>query len=76
MKDNISSAYFVDYLSVSDHKPLVVYSKKTTIDESFLLPKKFVRWDRNKCLELKKEICDYNKFENLSEELGNEERNL
>jgi len=22
---------------------------------------------------MKKEICDYNKFENLSEELGNEE---
>jgi len=34
----ISSAYFVDYPSVSDHKPLMVYCKKITTDESFLLP--------------------------------------
>ena len=39
----------------------------------FLLPKKFVRWDRYKCLEQKKEICHHNKFEILSEEIGNEE---
>ena len=32
--------------------PLIVYFKKTTMDESFLLSKKFVRWDRYKCLEL------------------------
>ena len=44
MLDKISSSYFVDYPSVSDHKPLVVYCKKITTDESFLLPKKFVRW--------------------------------
>jgi len=36
--DKISSAYFVDYFFVSDHKPLIVYCKKTTTDESFLLP--------------------------------------
>ena len=74
MLDKISSADFVDFLSVSDHKPLEVYCKKTTTDESFLLSnkkKKFVRWDRYKCLELKKEIWDHNKFEILSEELGN-----
>jgi len=40
MLDKISSAYFVDYPSISDHKPLVEYCKKITIDESFLLPKK------------------------------------
>jgi len=41
MLDKISYAYFVDYPSISYHKPLVVYCKKTTTDESFLLPKKF-----------------------------------
>ena len=61
----ISSVYFVDYPSVSDHKPLMVYCKKFITDESFLLPKKkFVRWDRYKCLEQKKEICHHNKFWN------------
>jgi len=40
MLDKISCAYFVDYPSVSDHKPLIVYCKKITTDESFLLPKK------------------------------------
>ena len=44
-----------------------------TTDESFLLQKKFVRWDRYKCLEQKKEICHHNKFEILSEEIRNEE---
>ena len=75
MLDKISSVYFVDYPSVSDHKPLVVCCKKTTTSESFLLPKKkfFFRWDRYKYLELKNEICHYNKFEVLSKELGNEE---
>jgi len=38
--DKISSVYFFDYPSVSDHKPLVVYCSKATTDESFLLPKK------------------------------------
>ena len=40
MLDKISSVYFVDYPSVSDHKPLVFCCKKTTTNESFLLPKK------------------------------------
>ena len=43
MLDKISSAYFVDYPSVSDHKPLIVYCKKITTDESFLLPKKICK---------------------------------
>jgi len=72
----ISSAYFVDYPSVSDHKPLMVYCKKIATDESFLLPKKFVRWDRYKCLEQKKEICHHNKFEILREEIENEELSI
>ena len=72
----ISSAYFVDYPSVSGHKPLMVYCKKITTDESFLLSKKFVSWDRYKCLEQKKEICYHNKFEILSEEIGNEELSI
>jgi len=40
MLSKISSTYFIDYPSVSDHKPLIVYCKKTTTDELFLLPKK------------------------------------
>jgi len=40
MLSKISSYYFVDYPSISDHKLLVVYCKKTTTDESFWLPKK------------------------------------
>jgi len=39
----------------------------------FCYQKKFVRWDRYKYLELKKEISHHNYFEILSEELGNEE---
>jgi hypothetical protein len=39
-----------------------------------LLPKKkIVRWDKYKCLKLKKEICDHNNFDNLSEKFGNDE---
>jgi len=44
--DKISSAYFVDYLTVSDYKPIVVYCKKTTADESYFFyqkKKKIVR---------------------------------
>jgi len=69
MLDKISSAYFVDYPSISDHKLLIVYCKKTTTDESFFFfffffyQKKFIRWDKYKCLELKKEIFDRNKFD-------------
>ena len=40
MLDKISCAYFVDYPSVSGHKPFVVYCKKITTNKSFLLPKK------------------------------------
>ena len=76
MLGKISNAYFVYYPSVSDHKPLMVYCKKITTDESFLLAKKFVRWDRYKCLEQKKEVCHYNKFEILNEEKGNEELSI
>jgi len=43
----ISSAYFDDYPSVPDHKPLMVYCKKiTTQMNHFCYQKKFVRWDR------------------------------
>ena len=41
-----------------------------------MLPKEFVRWDRYKCLEQKKEICHHNKFDILSEEIGNEELSI
>ena len=72
MLSKISSTYFIDYPSVSDHKPLIVYCKKTTTDELFLLPKKkknnLLDGIGIKCLELKNEICDYNKFDLLSEE--------
>jgi len=58
-----------------------LYSCSLYTTESFLLPKKkkkkkkkkFVRWDWYKCLELKKETCDHNKFKICSKELGNEE---
>ena len=43
MLDKISVAYFVDFPSVSNHKLLIVYCKKITTNESFLLPKKYVR---------------------------------
>jgi hypothetical protein len=33
----------------------------------------FVRWNRYKYLELKKEICDHNKINILNEEFGNGE---
>jgi hypothetical protein len=35
--------------------------------------KKCVVWDWYKCLEIKKEICDQNKFDIFSEKLGNGE---
>jgi len=82
MLDEISSSYFVDFSSVSNHKSLVVYCKIKNYHRwiIFITKKKkffFLRWDRYKCLEFnlefKKEICDHNKFEILSEELGNGE---
>jgi len=78
MLDKILSTYFVDFPSVSDHKPLVVYCMKITTDKLFLLPKKKKNFLLSgigiNVLNLKKkEICDHNKFEILSEELGNEE---
>ena len=39
----------------------------------FCYLKKLVRWDRYKSLVIKKKIYDHNKFNILSEELGNEE---
>ena len=42
----------------------------------FCYQKKFVRWDRYKSLEQKKEICHHNKFKILSEEIGNEELSI
>ena len=47
--------------------------RKLPLMNHFCYQKKFVRWDRNKCLEQKKEICHHNKFEILSEEIRNEE---
>ena len=38
----------------------------------FCYQKNLLRWDRYKCLEQKKEIYHHNKFEILSEEIGNE----
>ena len=78
MLDKILSTYFVDFPSVSDHKPLVVYCMKITTDKLFFLPKKKKNFLLSgigiNVLNLKKkEICDHNKFEILSEELGNEE---
>jgi len=40
MLDIVSSAYFIDFPSVSDYKPLVFYCMKTTTDESFFVTKK------------------------------------
>ena len=57
---------------------LIVYCKKITTDESFLLQKKKKKnlWDRYKCLELMKEICHHNTLEILSEEIENEELSI
>ena len=44
---------------LQNHKPLVVYCKKKKICHRwiiFITKKKFVRWDRYKCLKPKKEI--------------------
>jgi len=40
MLGKISSAYFSDFPSIFDQRPLGISCKKTTADESFLLPKK------------------------------------
>jgi hypothetical protein len=43
------------------------------LDESILFPKNFVKRDGYKFLEFKNEVCDYNKFNTLGDELRNEE---
>ena len=44
------------------------------MDGIFFKKKKFVKCDRYKCFELKKKVIyDHNKFDILSEELGNKE---
>jgi len=49
MSNKISSVYFVDHPSISDHKPLRVYWKKTTTNESFFFfpPKKKKKKKKN-----------------------------
>jgi len=70
----------MEYWKTIESEPYILhYCKKITTDESFLLlkkkkkKKKLLRKDKYKWLELKKEICDHNKFDILCEELGNGE---
>jgi len=77
----ISSVYFIGYPSVSDHKPLIVYLQENYHKWIIFVTKKKKKKKKKllggidiKYFELKKEnfMIPIN-FDNLSEELGNEE---
>ena len=70
MFELISYSRFVNFFPVSDHKPLVIYNKKYSSD-SFITPKKVVRWDRLKCKEESKTIFDNNIFAVLEDNYFN-----
>ena len=72
MLEKIAFASFIDYPPISDHKPLLVYCKDTTLNDSFSLPKNYVRWDRIKCNNAKESICDNNLFSILNNEILND----
>ena len=69
MSERISSAMFVDYFPISDHKPLLVHCNDVCLDDSFSLPKNCVRWDRNQCKIVKESIYNNNQFSILNNEI-------
>lgn len=69
MLEKLSSATFVDYPPISDHKPLLIYSNDLFLNDSFSLPKKYVRWDRNQCKIVQDSISNNNKFSILNNEI-------
>ena len=71
--DKISSALFVDYFPISDHKPLLVQCKDLSVQDPFTLPRNFVRWDRNQCKIVKDSIVNNNHFSILNNEIFNDQ---
>jgi len=49
---------------MSVHKPLLIKGISIPSDR-FNIPKRFIRWDRLKCLEEKESICNDNRFQAL-----------
>ena len=71
MLNLISYGSFIDYPPISDHKPLLVFGKSFSSDNTFTSPKKFVRWNRVLCTEKKELIADNNYFRLLESEILN-----
>ena len=72
MLELISYARFVDFYPLSDYKPLIIYSKPSSND-SFVTPKKFVRWNRIKCKDSRSIIFNNNMFSVLEDNFLNGE---
>ena len=69
ISNRISSATFVDYFPISDHRPLLVRCSDTSFDDQFTLANNPVRWDRNQCKIVKDSIFNDNQFSILSNEI-------
>ena len=74
MKEFIFSASFADLPSISDHKPLIIFSEEVPKDSSYVTPKKSVKCNRIKCLENHMDIFDNNKFNVLFDEFEDENK--
>ena len=72
MMNLISYGSFIDYPPISDHKPLLVFGKYFSSDNTFTSPKKFVRWNRILCTEKKELIANNNYFRLLESEILND----
>lgn len=70
MLELLSYARFIDDYPLSDHKPLLLYNK-TLPSDSFSFPKKFVRWDRKKCISNADNIFNNNMFSVLEDNFLN-----
>jgi len=64
MKELLFSGSFIDFYPISDHKSLLIKGISIPSD-GFIIPKRFFRWDRLKCLEVKESICNDNRFRAL-----------
>jgi len=65
MKKLLSSGFLADFYPISDHKPLLIKGKPFTEDD-FTIPRKFLRWNRVKCIDEKNSICNDNRFQILA----------
>ena len=70
MLELISYARFVDSYPLSDHKPLIIYNKEISSD-SFITPKKVVKWNRIKCRSASNTIFNNNIFSVLEDNYYN-----